>query len=108
MTGINAAILLNDEGKSVEEAIEYLINRGYRTREAAEASISFISPTTKTGKINLFAPYIFTYFIGRRDFVHPSFLKAVQKDVLPEFFKTIYMNPYSGSSVTWNKAFEWM
>ncbi len=108
MTGINAAILLNDEGKSVEEAIEYLINRGYRTREAAEASISFISPTTKDGKINLFAPYIFTYFIGRRDFVHPSFLKAVQKDVLPEFFKTIYMNPYSGSSVTWNKAFGWM
>ena len=39
-----------------------------------------------------------------------SFLRKaiVEKDVLPEFFKTVYMNPYSGSSVTWKKAFEWM
>ncbi|MFW9976302.1 MAG: hypothetical protein ACFFDQ_13605 [Candidatus Thorarchaeota archaeon] len=108
MTQINAAILLNDERKSVEEAVDYLQNRGYRTRESAEASIDFISPTNKDGKINFFAPYIFTYFIGRTNFVYPTFLKASQKDLLPDFFKTVYMNPYSGSSVTWNKAFEWM
>jgi len=108
MTQINAALLLNDERKSVEEAIDYLQHRGYRTQEAAEGAIDFISPTTKEGKINLFAPYIFTYFTGRMNFVYPTFLQAVDRDVLPEFFKTIYMNPYSGSSVTWNKAFEWM
>ncbi len=108
MTGINAAILLNDEGKSVEETVDYMIDRGYRSRESAESSIAFISPTTKDGKTNFFAPYIFTYFIGRTNFVHPTFLKATEKGVVPEFFKTVYMNPYSGSSVTWKKAFEWM
>ncbi|MHA2236328.1 MAG: hypothetical protein ACXABH_13430 [Candidatus Thorarchaeota archaeon] len=108
MTQINAAILLNDEGKSVEDTVDYLCNRGYRSQESAEASIPFIAPKTKDGKINFFAPYIFTYFIGRTRFVHPTFLKAKEKDVIPEFFKTVYMNPYSGSSVTWNKAFEMM
>ncbi|MFW9794301.1 MAG: hypothetical protein ACFFEE_08365, partial [Candidatus Thorarchaeota archaeon] len=82
--------------------------RGYRTKESAEAGLSFISPTTKDGKTNIFAPYIFTYFIGRTEFVHPTFVKATEKDMLPEFFKTVYMNPYSCSSLTWNKAFEWM
>lgn len=71
-------------------------------------SINFISPTTKDGKPNFFAPYIYTYFKGRTDFVLPTYLKAVEKDVLPEFYKTIYMNPYSCSSTTWNKAFDWM
>lgn len=108
MTQINTAILLNDEGKSEEEAIDYMSNRGFRTRESSEASLAFISPTTKDGKPNIFAPYIFTYFIGRTDFVYPTFLKAKDLDMLPEFFKTVYMNPYSGSSVTWSKAFEWM
>ncbi|MFW9982993.1 MAG: hypothetical protein ACFFE3_13895 [Candidatus Thorarchaeota archaeon] len=108
MTQINAAIFLNDEGKSVEETVDYLTHRGYRSEESAKASIPFIAPTTNEGKVNIFAPYIFTYFIGRTSYVHPTFLKASQNDVLPEFFKTVYMNPYSGSSVTWNKAFEWL
>ena len=108
MTQINAAILLNDEDKTIEEVVDYLSTRGWRTRESAEASIPFIAPTTNDGKVNLFAPYIFTYFIGRTRFVHPTFLKAVEQDVVPEFFRTVYMNPYSGSSVTWNKAFDWM
>lgn len=108
MTQINAAIFLNSEGKSVEETVEYLSQRGYRSEEASKSSIPFISPITKDGRVNIFAPYIFTYFIGRTNYVHPTFLKASKKDVLPEFFKTVYMNPYSGSSVTWNKAFEWL
>ncbi|MFX1483385.1 MAG: hypothetical protein ACFFCP_09370 [Promethearchaeota archaeon] len=106
MTQLNAAIMLNDEGKSEEEAIDYLIDRGYRTKELAESSLGFISPKTRDGRINLFAPYIFTYFIGRSKFVHPTFLKASEKGLLAEFFRIVYMNPYSGSSVTWNKAFE--
>ena len=108
MTSINAAILLNDEGKSVDEAVDYMVNRGYRARESAEASIAFISPTTKDGKINFFAPYIFTYFIGRTNFVLPTFNKAVEQDELAKFYQTLYMNPYTGSSVTWNKAYEWL
>jgi hypothetical protein len=108
MSGINAAIMLNDEGKTAEEAVDYMVNRGIRTRESAQQSMNFISPTTKDGKPNLFAPYIYTYYKGRTDFVLPMYLKAVEKDSLPEFYKTVYMNPYSGSSVTWNKAFEWM
>jgi hypothetical protein len=108
MTSINAAIKLNDERCSVDDAVDYLVNRGLRTEESAKQSINFISPTTKDGSINFFAPYIFTYFIGRTEFVLPMYNKAIEQDVLPEFFKTVYMNPYSGSSVTWNKAFEWM
>jgi len=108
MTGINSAILLNDEGKSVDEAVDYMVNRGYRSRESAEASIAFISPTTKDGKTNFFAPYIFTYFIGRTNFVLPTFNKAVEQDELVKFYQTLYLNPYSGSSVTWNKAYEWL
>jgi hypothetical protein len=108
MSSINAAIMLNNEGKTTEEAVDYLVNRGIRTHESAQQSINFISPNTKDGKPNFFAPYIYTYYKGRTDFVLPMYLKAVEKDSLPEFYKTVYMNPYSGSSVTWNKAFEWM
>ncbi|NHI90167.1 MAG: hypothetical protein EAX87_11640 [Candidatus Thorarchaeota archaeon] len=108
MTSINAAIMLNAKRCAVDETVDYLVNRGFRTEESAKRSINFISPTTKDGSINFFAPYIFTYFTGRTDFVLPMYKKAVEQDVLPEFFKTVYMNPYSGSSVTWRKAFEWM
>jgi len=108
MTSINSAILLNDEGKSVDEAVDYMTNRGYRSQESAEASIAFISPTTKDGKTNFFAPYIFTYFIGRTNFVLPTFNRAVEQDELVKFYQTLYLNPYSGSSVTWNKAYEWL
>jgi hypothetical protein len=108
MSGINAAIMLNDEGKTAEDAVDYMVDRGFRKRESAQQSINFISPTTKDGRPNFFAPYIYTYYKGRTDFVLPIYLKAVEKDALPEFYRTVYMNPYSGSSVTWNKAFEWM
>jgi hypothetical protein len=108
MTSINAAIMLNAKRCGVDDAVNYLVDRGFRTEESAQQSINFISPTTKDGSINFFAPYIFTYFTGKTDFVLPMHKKAVDQDVLPEFFKTVYMNPYSGSSVTWKKAFEWM
>ncbi|MFX1578479.1 MAG: hypothetical protein ACFFBJ_02445 [Promethearchaeota archaeon] len=108
MTGINAAIMMNAEGKTPEEAVDYMVNRSLRTKESAQQSINFISPTTKDGKTNFFAPYIYTYFKGRTDFVLPTYLKASEKETLPEFFKTVYMNPYSGSSVTWERAFDWM
>jgi len=108
MTSINAAILLNDEDKSEEEVIEYTCERAHMSRESVLANLAFIRPRTKEGKKNFFAPYIFTYYIGRTCFVHSTFLKAVDKNLLPDFFRTVYMNPYSGSSVTWNKAFEWM
>ncbi len=108
MVTINAAIMLNREDKAVEETVEYMMEYGFRERAKAQSVMGFIGPTSKNGKPNLWAPYIFTYLFGRIDFVLPTFTKAVKKDVLGEFFRTIYLNPYSCSSVTWKKAFEWL
>ncbi|MGY5871346.1 MAG: hypothetical protein RTV72_03785 [Candidatus Thorarchaeota archaeon] len=108
ITSINAAIMLNDEGKSEDEAIAYMIERGFRTEKAAKGSIGFIGPKMPDGRHNFWAPYVFTYFFGRTDFVLPTFNKAVEQDELAKFYQTLYLNPYSGSSVTWNKAYEWL
>jgi len=108
MVTINAAIMLNQEGKTIEETVEYMMEYGFRERAMAQTGIGFIRPTSENGKPNLWAPYIFTYLFGRIDFVFPTFAKAVKEDVLGEFFRTIYLNPYSCSSVTWKKAFEWL
>ncbi len=108
MTSINAAIMLNDERKSIDEAIQYMFERGYRTEKSATSSIGFIGPKMADGRPNFWAPYVFTYFFGRTDFVLPTFNKAVEQDELVKFYKTLYLNPYSGSSVTWHKAYEWL
>lgn len=108
MTSINAAIMLNHEKKSEEEAVEYMIEKGYRTEKSAKGSIGFISHTAKDGRPNFWAPYVLTYFIGRTDYVLPAFVKAKEQGEIAEFFKTIYLNQYSGSSLTWKKAFEWL
>jgi len=108
MTSINAAIMLNDKGKSSDEAIEYMFERGFRTEKSAKGSIGFIGPKMDDGRTNFWAPYVFTYFFGRNDFVLPTFNKAVEEDEIAKFYQTLYLNPYSGSSVTWNKAYEWL
>jgi len=108
MTSINAAIMMNDKGKSAEEAIEYMYERGYRTEKSAMGSIAFMEPSMTDGRTNFWAPYLFTYFFGRTDFVLPTFKKALEQNELKRFYQTLYLNPYSGSSVTWNKAFEWL
>jgi hypothetical protein len=106
MTSINAAIMLNSENKSKEEATEYLIERGLRTKESV--SLAFIQPYQDDGRPNFYAPYVFTYYFGRKDFVQPTYQKAKHEDQLSEFYRTIYMNPYSGSSLTWEQAFDWL
>jgi hypothetical protein len=108
MTSINAAIMMNHDQRSVEDAVEYLKYRGLRTEKHAKAATKFIKPNSDDGTPNFWAPYIFTYYFGRTDFVFPTFKKAEQNDVLPEFYRTIYLNPYSGSSITWKQAFEWL
>jgi hypothetical protein len=108
MTGINAAILLNKDNKIKDEVVDYLVKRGLRKRKRAEQSIAFIRPVNKDGKPNLFAPYVFTYNIGRTEYVLPTFQRAAEQDALPDFFRILYLNQYSGSSVTWNSAFEWL
>jgi hypothetical protein len=108
MVRINAAIMLNQEDKTVEETVEYIMEYEFTERARAQSAIGFIRPTNENGRPNLWAPYIFTYLFGRIDFVFPTFMKAVKEDVLGEFFRTIYLNPYSCSSVTWKKAFEWL
>ncbi len=106
MTIINAAIMLNSEKKSTEEVMEYLVARGFR--EPGSFTLSFIQPSQSDGRPNFWAPYIFTYFFGRQDFVLPTYEKATNEDQLARFYRTMYLNPYSGSSLTWNLAFDWL
>ncbi len=108
MTSINAAIMLNEERKSVSEVVEYMYERSYRPRKSAESSIAFIAPTLPDGRPNFWAPYVFTYFFGRTDYVLPTFEKAFESDEIARFYQTLYLNPYSGSSVTWKQAFSWL
>ncbi len=108
MTSINSAIILNQEKRSTEYAVEYQVERGFREPDQARISLDFIRPLQESGRVNFWAPYVFTYFLGRTDFVLPFYQKAREQRVLGEFFKTIYLNPYSGTSLTWNEAFEWL
>lgn len=107
-TSINAAFLLNVEGVSRDEATSYVQEYSLRGRKEAEGSLDFIAPTTNDGRPNLWAPYVFTYFIGRAKFVLPTWEKASNADAIPQFFRTLYLNPFSGSSATWNEAFSWL
>lgn len=108
MTRINAAILLNSEHRSIEDAVEYLMEYGLRDESSARASLGFIQPKQADGRPNFFAPYVFTYYFGRTDFVYPTYVKAKEEDQLVGFYRTMYLNPYSGSSLTWREAFEWL
>jgi hypothetical protein len=108
MTSINAAIMLNARGKSEDEVVEYMKEYGFRNSKSARSSIGFIGPKTADGSMNFWAPYVFTYFIGKMDFVLPTYSRAVEEDQLAQFYKTLYLNVYSGSSVTWKHAFNWL
>ncbi|MFX0046051.1 MAG: hypothetical protein ACFE8Z_09400, partial [Candidatus Hermodarchaeota archaeon] len=105
---INAAMMLNQDKAPSEEVVDYMVDRSYSPRERIEALVGFMSSRTPEGSPNFFAPYVFAYYIGRNDFVHPTFVKARQRNQLPKFFRTVYLNPYACSSVTWNEAFEWL
>ncbi|GAI92029.1 unnamed protein product, partial [marine sediment metagenome] len=76
ITSINAAIMLNAENKTREDAISYMIERGLRDADSAKGSIAFIVPFQSDERPNFYAPYVFTYFFGRTDFVLPTFQKA--------------------------------
>ncbi len=108
MVAINTAIMMNHEECSTEEAESYAAEKGLRTRQEARSSLSFISPKTTDGRPNIWAPYCFTYLIGRTDYVEPTFARAKEKGMLAEFFRTLYAEPFSRSSVTWNDSFEWL
>jgi hypothetical protein len=108
MCGMNAALMLNHEQASEDDVVWYLVERTFGKEERIKPSLEFSRPKTKDGKPNLWAPYIFNYLKGRMDFVYPTFLKAKENDMLSDFFKTVYLNPYSGSSRTWNEAFDWL
>ena len=108
MVSINSAILMNAEGGTVKEAIDYSSERGLRNRDSARGSTDFTRPVTKSGKPNLWAPYVFTYYIGRFRYVLPTYEKVVEQDQIDRFFNTVYANPFSCSSLTWEKAFSWL
>ena len=100
--------MLNHEGKSIQEATEYLAHRGMLNDKSAKGTTNNIRKTRDDGTPNFWSPYLFTYWCGRTDFVKPTFTKAMENDSLKEFYRTVYLNPYAGSSVTWDKAFEWL
>jgi len=105
MIGLNAAYMLNVESVEDEKAAEYISSEGFVPIEDAKQSLKFSKPANPEGNPNLFKPYIYTYYFGRRDYVLPTFQKAQEKGKLEEFFRTLYLNPYSRSSATWKTAF---
>ena len=105
MIGLNIAYMLNVEGVDDEKAAEYVSSEGFVPIEDAKQSLHFSKPINPNGKPNLFKPYVYTYYFGRRDYVLPTFKKAERKGKLNEFFSTLYLNPYSRSSATWKTAF---
>lgn len=102
---LNAAYMLNVENVDYETTAEYVVSEMFLPVEDARKAIMFSMPLTPEGKPNLLNPYIYTYFFGRRDYVLPTFKKAQKKDKVREFFQTLYLNPYSRSTATWQKAF---
>jgi len=108
MVSINAAIMMNDRGLGIEDVAPYIAERGLRTADSAKVTTDFFKPKTDDGRVNIWAPYVFTYHVGKTDFVMPTFDKAVERGLLADFFKVLYLNPFSGSSVTWNIAFDWL
>ena len=105
MISLNVAYMLNVEGVDDETATEYGASESFAPIARARTLLGFVKPLTPEGKPNFFKPYIYTYFIGRRDYVLPTFQEAKKKDNLKEFFQILYLNPYSRSTATWKTAF---
>jgi hypothetical protein len=105
MLALNVAYMLNVEHVDYETAAEYSASEGFIPIDDARKQLGFLKPLRSDGKPNFFKPYVYTYFFGRRDYVLPTFRKAQMNDKLPEFFQTLYLNPYSRSTATWNIAF---
>jgi len=105
MVGLNVAYMLNVESVDDETAAEYYASEAFVPLEEAKKHLAFSKPLTIDGRLNFWAPYIYTYFFGRRDYVLPTFQEAQKKGKLKEFFETLYLNPYSRSTSTWKIAF---
>jgi hypothetical protein len=105
MIGLNIVYMLNAESIDDETAAGYMASEGFLPIDEARKGTGFSKPLTSDGKPNFFKRYIYTYFFGKRDYVLPTFQKALKKDMVKEFFRTLYLNPYSGSSATWKIAF---
>jgi hypothetical protein len=96
--------MLNAENVGEETAAEYIALEGFAPIERDKKGTEFGSPFTQDGKPNLFKPYIYTYF-GKRDYVYLLLKQLKKRDRIKELFQTLYLNPYSHSSVTWKAAF---
>ena len=105
MVSLNAAYMLNVEHVDDETAAEYYASETFMPLQEARKHLAFSRPLTFDGRLNFWAPYINTYFFGRRDYVLPTFQEAQKKGKLKEFFETLYLNPYSRSTSTWKIAF---
>jgi hypothetical protein len=105
MIWLNVAYMINVESIDDEKAAEYFSSESFVPIEEARKSLSYTKPANQDGKPNMLCPYIYTYYFGRKDYVLPTFQKAQKRGRVKEFFRTLYLNPYSRSSATWRTAF---
>jgi len=102
---INVTYMFNVENSDDKTAAEYFTTQGFMPIEKVEKYLGILKPMRSDGKPNFFSPYIYNYIFGKRDYVLPTFQKAQEKNRLKEFFRTLYLNPYSRSTATWKIAF---
>ncbi|MFX1475207.1 MAG: hypothetical protein ACFFCO_07010 [Promethearchaeota archaeon] len=82
VVGINALVMLNQQGRSEKEVLAYLMDFGALDEEYAKARIPFMTDP-------MWAPYGFTYFVGA--WLVKGFFDAAQEaGVINEFVKALY------------------
>lgn len=76
---VNIAYDMNTKWLDFEDALEILCDRTYTDLKKAKSLLQFTKPNI-TGKINFWAPYVFAYFFGKKDYVLPLFEKSRKKE----------------------------
>lgn len=80
--GINALVMLNQQGQSEKEVLDYLMDYGALEEEYAKARIPFMTD-------QMWAPYGFTYFVGA--WLVKGFYNAAQEaGMINEFVQALY------------------
>ncbi len=82
VVGINALVMLNKQGRSEKEVLEYLMDFGALEEEYAKARLPFMTDP-------MWAPYGFTYFVGAW-LVKGFFVAAQEAGVIDEFVQALY------------------
>jgi hypothetical protein len=89
--GINALIMLQRDGRSESEVLEYLMDQGALEENYAKARLPFMTDI-------MFGPYGFTYFVGGW-LIREFYNAAVEANILNEFIQTIYHELHTPSTI---------